>query len=389
MASFVCHAGALCSAFADVIHRGVDNVRGDWCLTARLPSMSTNLSTGIGPKNSPGVAAVRAYLVASGGIAGYGEMVAATSWRAVRDARLAGVVVLRRRGLYALADADAVASSAPLDQTAFEPAVLARRRSERASVHRQEAELGFGARSHRSAAEHYELPVLVEPSRTEVIVPRGRRLLRSGRKVTMRRRDLTDRERRNGVTDPLRTVLDCAADLPFAEALAIADSALRSAKDTPSLVARSQLIEGLGSVARRSLGRARRVIEAADGRAANPFESAVRALALDVPGLTVEPQVTIVVDGTELRVDLADRSLRIVIEADSYAWHSSRMAFSRDCDRYSSLIADDWLVLRLTWRAVMLHPERTRRQVAAVVALREAQLGWATGVCRQCLRAAG
>ena len=81
MASFVCHAGALCSAFADVIHRGVDNVR-EWCITARIPSMSTNLSTGIGPKNSPGVAAVRAYLVASGGFAGYGEMVAATSWRA-------------------------------------------------------------------------------------------------------------------------------------------------------------------------------------------------------------------------------------------------------------------------------------------------------------------
>ena len=338
---------------------------------------------------APEIAAVRAYLVASGGIAGYGELVAATSWRAVKSARRAGAVVRRQRGLYALPVADAVASSAPLDQTAFDAAALARRRTERASLHRQEAELRLATRSHRSAAEHYELPVLVEPRHAELMLPRGRHVPRGDRKITVRRRDLTEGELTNGVTDPLRTVLDCAADLPFAEALAIADSALRSAKDTPSLVARSQLIEGLDTVARQSRGRARRVIEAADGRSANPFESAVRALALDVPGLTVEPQVTIAVDEAEPRVDLADESLRIVIEADSYAWHSSRRAFSRDCDRYTALIADDWLVLRLTWRAVMLNPERTRRQVAAVVALREAQLGLAAGLCRQCLRAVG
>ena len=32
----------------------------------------------------------------------------------------------------------------------------------------------------------------------------------------------------DGVTSPLRTVLDCARRLPFSEALAVADSALRS-----------------------------------------------------------------------------------------------------------------------------------------------------------------
>ncbi len=349
--------------------------------------MSTTTLSGIDPKAAPHVAAVRAYLIASGGVAAYGELVDATSWRAVKYARRAGAVVLRRRGLYALPDSDAVASSAPLDQTAFDAAVISRRRSERASMHRREAELRVGARSHRSAAEHYELPLLVEPRHAELIVPRGRDLPRGGRTVTVRRRDLSKGEARNGVTDPVRTVLDCAADLPFAEALAVADSSLRSIEGVPSVVARSQLIEGIGSVARRSQGRVRRVIEAADGRAANPFESAIRAMALDVSGLKVELQVTIVVDGAEHCVDLADESLRIVIEADSYTWHGSRIAFSRDCDRYTGLIADDWLVLRLTWRAVMLHPERTRRLIAAVVALRRAQLGWASGLCRQCLQA--
>jgi hypothetical protein len=37
----------------------------------------------------------------------------------------------------------------------------------------------------------------------------------------------------DGVTDPVRTVIDCARDLPFDEALAVADSALRSGKVGP------------------------------------------------------------------------------------------------------------------------------------------------------------
>lgn len=257
--------------------------------------------------DDPGVAALHAYLVASGGIAEYCELVAATDWRTVRKAQQAGVIVRRHRGRYALPDGDAVASPAPLDQTAFDPQVLAARRSERAALHRQKAQLLVATRSHRSAAEHYGLPVLVEPTVPEVIVPRGRELPQRAGGAILRRRSLTEDERREGVTAPLRTVLDCAADLPFAEALAAADSALRPDGDAPALVARSQLLEGVDSVARQFRGRVRRVIEAADGRAANPFESAIRALALEVPRLSVEPQVQIVVDDTGHQLDLCGR----------------------------------------------------------------------------------
>lgn len=86
--------------------------------------MSTTTLSGIDPKAAPHIVAVRAYLIASGGVATYGELVDATSCRAVKHARRAGAVVLGRRGLYALPDADAVASSAPLDQTAFDADVL-------------------------------------------------------------------------------------------------------------------------------------------------------------------------------------------------------------------------------------------------------------------------
>jgi hypothetical protein len=90
----------------------------------------------------------------------------------------------------------------------------------------------------------------------------------------------------DGVTTPSRTVIDCARLLPFDEALAIADSALRS-----GFVTREELTEadvrGAGALA------VRRVVRHADPRAANPFESVLRALCLEA-GLSVEPQGEVV-----------------------------------------------------------------------------------------------
>ena len=57
-----------------------------------------------------------------------------------------------------------------------------------------------------------------------------------------------------------------------------------------------------------------RVIEAADARAANPFESVLRAIALDVPGLQRLPQVEIRTPGRRLmRPDLVDARLQIAV----------------------------------------------------------------------------
>jgi hypothetical protein len=88
-----------------------------------------------------------------------------------------------------------------------------------------------------------------------------------------------------GVTSPIRTVVDCARVLPFDQALAVADSALRSGDVEPQ-----QLREATVSSPRTGRSRAVRVTAAADGRAANPFESVLRALAGDVAGLHVIPQ---------------------------------------------------------------------------------------------------
>ena len=101
----------------------------------------------------------------------------------------------------------------------------------------------------------------------------------------------------------------------------------------------------------------RHVASLADGRAANPFESALRALCLAVDGLEVVPQVEIYDPHFLGRPDLVDCRLRIVIEADSFEWHGTREALVRDARRYNALVAAGWLVLRFTWDDVMHRPD--------------------------------
>ncbi len=119
----------------------------------------------------------------------------------------------------------------------------------------------------------------------------------------------------------------------------------------------------------RGHGRQRvlRVIEAADGRADNPFESVLRAIGLDVPGLRLVPQVEIRIPGRWLmRPDLVDERLRIVVEADSFEHHGSRKALVLDCAGYDNLAADGWTVLRFAWEHVMHRPAWVRSTIMAV-----------------------
>jgi hypothetical protein len=75
--------------------------------------------------------------------------------------------------------------------------------------------------------------------------------------------------------------------LPFDEALTIADSALRDGVPPTTLARIAESARGPGSP------QMRRVAHAASALAANPFESGLRSIALDVPGFSVVPQVTI------------------------------------------------------------------------------------------------
>lgn len=154
-----------------------------------------------------------------------------------------------------------------------------------------------GYASHLTAAQLHGWEVRAAPRRPQIVVPRHRPLPKS-RVAEVRRHDLSARDVEGWTTTPLTTVVMCAMDLPFADALAVADSALRHKDIDPCELA--QAVQGL----RGERGtRARRVASYADGRAANPFESALRAIAIET-GLSVVPQYEIVARGLTLHPDL-------------------------------------------------------------------------------------
>lgn len=248
-----------------------------------------------------------------------------TSRRKVRTALLRGHIVRPARGRFALPDAE---------QSRFAAARLC------------------GVVSHLSAAQLNGWELKWRPQRPTVTVPRNRNIERWRREgVDVRWRTLDEGEVWNGRTSAGRTVMDCAKDLPFDEALTVADSALRHGNVTRGL---------LLSLADRvvSTGRAQclRVAREASGRAANPFESVLRAIALDVPGVDFKPQVVIDEDGFIGRPDLVDVGRRVVVEAESFEFHGRRQALKRDCERYNAFALRGWLVLRFSWEHVMYEP---------------------------------
>ena len=220
--------------------------------------------------------------------------------------------------------------------------------------------------SHTTAALHWGWQVKSEPELPHLTLPRGRKLRASARTGVQRHwRELLPEEIRDGwVTSPARTVIDCCLDLPFDEALAVADSAWRaglSPIDVMTVAAR---------LPRRVRRRVAAVLERANRGAANPFESVLRALCLQVEGLTVVTQHVIRDRSFYAKVDLADTVLRIVIEAEGFENHGTRAALKRDCRRYTGLGARDWIVIRFTWDEVMFEPDYVIEALRQVVAVR-------------------
>ena len=276
-----------------------------------------------------------------GGVATRGMLVRLTSRRELDDAVASGVVVRVNRGRYAVP-----------------------------GVH-EGTELALKVTGHVclvSAALAHGWKVKAVPDLPQVAVPKDRRIskaVRSSMQPTWT--DLGDDDVEGLATSAAKTLEMCGRQLPFDEALAIADSALRDGFAHAELLDVAAAAQGPGSA------RLRRVAAYADGRAANPFESVLRALALEIPGLDVEPQVRICGGlGLDVRPDLVDVRLRVVLEADSFEWHGDRAALRRDARRYDLLVADGWTVLRFAYEDVMHDQDWVRRVLASTVARTQA-----------------
>lgn len=264
-------------------------------------------------------------LVRLGGAADAATLFHLSSRKQVRTAVERGTVLRISRGWYALPSAD------PNRHAARELA---------------------GVASHLSAAASYGWELKTPPAVPWVTVPPKRRVpadRRTGKVVCWR--NLAPAAYQDGVTTRLQTVLDCARDLPFDEALAVADSALREGQ-----LSKEELLDAARSSPSRGRQRALRVADAADERAYNPFESVLRAHALTAGGLDLRPQVEIATHGLQCTPDLVDLERRIIVEAESFRWHGDRRALRRDCRRYTLLALGGWTVIRFSWEDVILQP---------------------------------
>jgi len=295
-----------------------------------------------------GMSSVVEALTALGGVATRGVLIGRTSRADFDGALAAGHLIRVGRGRYALAAVD-------------EAVAVAHRLA--------------GVLCLTSAALHWGWAVKSVPERPQVSVGRNRKITAHHRRgVDLHQLRLGADDVVDGVTSRDRTILDCLRLLPADEALAVVDSALRDGMTKTHLLALARDLRGPGSV------RARQVAELGDHRAANPFESVLRAICLRVAGLEAVPQVNIrrtVGPGQTKwvgRPDLVDRRLRIVIEAESFAWHGDKDALTRDARRFNELAIDGWLVLRFSWVEVMFQPDRVAAVVEAAVAERANQL---------------
>ena len=275
----------------------------------------------------------------AGGFATRSALVAATSRQAVDSALAAGLIVADGRGRYATPATDAAVRA---------------------------AHALSGVLTLTSAALHHGWEVLRVPELPHVAVARHRKVAPERRAgIVLHYAALDPADIEDGIVTGKETTLShCMSQLPRPDALAVADSALRHG-ETPATLRRAALsVRGPGAP------QARWVADHATGEAANPFESGLREVALDVPGLHVEVQVTLRVPGQRARPDLVDERLEIAIEADSFEWHGGRADLAKDARRYNLLVVDGWLVLRFAWEDVMFDRDYVRRVLVAAVALR-------------------
>jgi len=249
------------------------------------------------------------------------------SWYSIWNGCVVGRVVRLRRGAYALPGADP-------------PLVGAVR-------------LG-GVLSCTSAARSLGLPVLND-THVHVTVRRSWGHARHPG-TCVHRRDLEPDEHDEVCTNPLRTVLDCARELPLREAVVVGDAALGAGLVLDDLRAAAGAASGRGA---RSL---RLAVSLMDGRAESPLESCLRLLLLALG--QVVPQVHIAGVG---RVDfLVDGWL--VVEADGFAHHSTRESYREDRRRANALAALGYRLLRFTYEDVVHRPEYVVETVRSVMA---------------------
>ena len=213
--------------------------------------------------------------------------------------------------------------------------------------------------SHRSAALVWRLPV-TPPRWVEITIVGRHRAQRSGIQLyevpALHPRDIR-RHKGLPLTAPARTLLDIAAAIPK-EALeqAVAEAIARH------LVTASALREALGRSPRRHGAKALRELLNREAEPAHTRSKAERLmLALVRRHRLPEPAANIQLE--EWNVDFLWRDQGLVVEVDSYGFHSSPAAWGRDHRKEADLEDSGLRLRRVTYWQLKTEPDQTARRL--------------------------
>jgi hypothetical protein len=164
------------------------------------------------------------------------------------------------------------------------------------------------------------------------------------------------------VTSFVQTIVDCSLLLRQDALVCLLDAALHRRLVTPEEL--DTAVEGR----RRQPGvdRLRTAVTLSDGRAESPHETLTRLVLLPhLPGL--EPQQRLHASSGRVlaRFDLADRRLRLAVEADGVAGHAGTQMAAKDQRRDRMSDARGWRTERCTWfetRRGQSYSGRSRRR---------------------------
>jgi very-short-patch-repair endonuclease len=222
--------------------------------------------------------------------------------------------------------------------------------------------------SHRSAAHQWQLlPYPANPPPIDITLAGRDAGVRTGiRAHRVRTIDPCDIRTldRIPITTPARTLLDLATVLrPYSLERAIAEAQVRRLVRKRDLL--DQLERNPGRPGTRAL---RRLLDLDGGPAFTRSEAERRMLRLVRAAELPIPRVNSRLGRYE--VDFLWHEQRLVVEVDSFRFHSPRARFERDRARDAALAAAGYTVIRVTWRQLVDATEAVAARVAAALAVR-------------------
>lgn len=275
---------------------------------------------------------------ALGGHARWGDLHDHLPRSIINDAIASGEIIRTSRGMYSLPQADARAKAKRLQ----------------------------GVVSHYTAAYMHNMGAVIDRREIDITVGRHRHHVPAAENVRLHYIDIPPEDIGEHVTTPLRTAIDCARTYPFAEALTVVETGVLTRR-----LDKDELEDAVWCLRGYRCAMARRVVRSIDLRAQSPMESYLRGLLLDADITCFVPQFEVIVDGEKLgTADLGDESTKVLLEADSFAWHGSRVALADDAHRYNQFVANGYVVLRFAWEHLWYSPAQLVETVRKTLAWR-------------------